>query len=67
MDRIMVNVARRSGYVRQKYWESERHRLLNNETQMTTNEIMQPPINAMFNNSVSESEWLQEFLSLAKI
>ncbi|WP_165397077.1 FAD-binding protein [Legionella sainthelensi] len=61
MDRIMVNVARRSGYVRQKYWESERHRLLNNETQMTTNEIMQPPINAMFNNSVSESEWLQEF------
>ncbi|KTD68212.1 cytokinin oxidase [Legionella steelei] len=61
MERIMVNVARRSGYVRQKYWEGERHRLLNNETPMTTNEIMQPSINAMFNNSVSESEWLQEF------
>lgn len=61
MDRILVNVARRSGYVRKKYWEGEKTRLLNNQTMMTTNEIMQPPINGMFNNSVSESEWLQEF------
>jgi FAD/FMN-containing dehydrogenase/SAM-dependent methyltransferase len=61
MDRLMVNVARRSGMVRGRYWQGERARLLNSETPMTTNEIMQPPINAMFNNSVSESEWLQEY------
>ena len=28
---------------------------------MTTNQVMQPPINAMFNRSVSEAEWLQEY------
>lgn len=61
MDRILVNVARRVGSLRKKYWDGEKDRLLTTETVMTTNEIMQPPINAMFNNSASEAEWLQEF------
>lgn len=61
MDRLMVNVARHSGLVRKKYWEQERERLLNNKTETTTNDVMRPPINAMFNNSISEAEWLQEF------
>ncbi|CDZ77000.1 putative decaprenylphosphoryl-beta-D-ribose oxidase [Legionella massiliensis] len=60
-DRMMVNVARNVGWVRKRYWDGERARLLQNETPMTTNEIMQPPINAMFNSSVSETEWLQEY------
>ncbi|KTC78205.1 FAD-binding protein [Legionella brunensis] len=61
-NRVMVNVARRFSWVRKKYWEGERDRLLANDSlPMTTNEIMQPPINALFNPSVSEAEWLQEF------
>ncbi|ARH00994.1 FAD-binding protein [Legionella micdadei] len=61
-NQVMINVARRVPWVRKKYWEGERDRLLaNNSPAMTTNEIMQPPINAMFNPSVSEAEWLQEY------
>lgn len=61
-NRVMVNFARRYGWMRDKYWESERKRLLaNNSVPMTNNAIMQPPINAMFNASISEAEWLQEY------
>ncbi|KTD51749.1 cytokinin oxidase [Legionella quinlivanii] len=61
-NQIMVNLARRFGFIRKTYWEWEKTRLLaNNSAPMTRNEIMQPPINAMFNPAVSESEWLQEF------
>lgn len=59
--RIFLNFARCFGWVRNLLWSSEKGRLLNNETKLTTNEIMQPAINAMFNNALSESEWLQEF------
>ncbi len=59
--RIFLNFARCFSWVRGLLWSSEKSRLLNNETKLTTNEIMQPPINAMFNNALSESEWLQEF------
>lgn len=59
--RVFLNFARCFGWVRNVLWSSEKSRLLNNETKLTTNEIMQPPINAMFNNALSESEWLQEF------
>ena len=61
-NRVMINLARRLGFVRKMYWEMERKRLVaNTSTPMTVNEIMQPPINAMFNPAVSESEWLQEY------
>ncbi|KTC86133.1 MULTISPECIES: FAD-binding protein [Legionella] len=61
-NQVMINLARRIPYVRKYYWESERDRVLaNNAPATTTNEIMQPPINAMFNPSVSEAEWLQEY------
>ncbi|MDR3503249.1 MAG: FAD-binding protein [Legionella sp.] len=61
-DRIMINMARHSSWARQKYWDMERTRLLANESEaMSVNKIMQPPINAMFNASKSETEWLQEF------
>lgn len=61
-NRIMVNLARRIGFARKMYWKGEEDRLLaNNAEPMSTNAIMQPPINAMFNNSVSEAEWLQEY------
>ncbi len=61
-DQIIINMARRSSLVRKKYWDSEVARLLANDSPaITRNEIMQPAINAMFNPSVSESEWLQEY------
>lgn len=59
---ILVNLARRFAWVRRRYWNGERDRLLaNNGPALTTNEVMQPPINAMFNHSISEAEWLQEY------
>ena len=61
-DRVMINLARRFDWVRRFYWNGERDRLLSNTSEaMTTNEIMQPAINAMLNPSVSEAEWLQEY------
>lgn len=61
-NQVMINLARRVPYVRKYYWETERDRVLANDSPATTtNEIMQPPINAMFNPSVSEAEWLQEY------
>lgn len=61
IQRIFVNLARRFSWIRKWYWRYEKDRLIQNEPQMTTNEIMQPAINGMFNHSLSESEWLQEF------
>ncbi|MCS5707900.1 FAD-binding protein [Candidatus Berkiella cookevillensis] len=61
LERILVNFARRFPFFRKFIWMYEKNRLLKNETLTTTNEIMHPPINAMFNNSKSESEWLQEY------
>jgi FAD/FMN-containing dehydrogenase/SAM-dependent methyltransferase len=61
-NRVMINLARRLEWVRRKYWNDERRRLLTNDgVTMTTNEVMQPVINAMFNPSISEAEWLQEY------
>lgn len=61
-NRVMINLARRLDWVRKKYWNDERSRLLANDgVAMTTNEVMQPAINAMFNPSISEAEWLQEY------
>ncbi len=61
-NRVMINLARRLDWVRRYYWNGEKARLQTNaDPELTTNEVMQPPINAMFNNSVSEAEWLQEY------
>lgn len=61
-NQIIINIARRFGFVRKSYWQSESKRILEDPAPaMTRNEIMRPPINAMFNPSVSESEWLQEY------
>lgn len=59
--RVLVNIARRFGWARKLWWDGERQDFLNNTPVATTNEIMQAPINAMFNTSVSEAEWLQEY------
>lgn len=60
-ERIFLNFARRFAWLRGFLWSYEKKRLLKHETKLTTNEIMQPAINAMFNHAISESEWLQEF------
>ena len=61
-NQILVNLARRFDFIRKWYWDGESKRLVDNQSApMTTNEIMRPPINAMFNPSVSEAEWLQEY------
>ncbi len=61
MRQILVNIARRSIWARMYYFNSELHDGLNNNPIMTTNEVMKPPINALFNPSLSEAEWLQEY------
>ncbi|STX51286.1 cytokinin oxidase [Legionella busanensis] len=62
INRILVNMANQFAWMRDKYWQREYGRLLRNDSPpMTVNQIMQPPINAMFNNAVSEAEWLQEY------
>lgn len=62
MDRILINVARRIPWLRKNYWQTESKRLLANHSALQSrNEIMRPPINAMFSPSVSEAEWLQEY------
>lgn len=60
-ERIMINFGRRFDFARRWFWNYEKNRLLNNETVATRNEVMKPPINAMFNNAQSETEWLQEY------
>lgn len=59
--RIGLNLTRRIAWLRKYYWLSEKNTMLNYPITQTTNEIMQPPIKAMFNHSLSESEWLQEY------
>lgn len=61
LQRILINLIRRFDPLRKLYWSLEKNRLLVNSCEMTTNSIMHPPINAMFNHSVSETEWLQEY------
>ena len=58
---ILINIARRFGWARKLWWDGERANFMDNHPTQTTNEIMQAPINAMFNPSVSETEWLQEY------
>jgi len=60
-DRILSNIARHFNWARKLYWKYESHRLLTNETKLTTNDIMHPAINAMFHHAKSETEWLQEY------
>lgn len=63
-ERIGINLIRRSHFFQSKYWAMEKHRLLtqtDKDACQTTNEIMQPVINAMLNASSSETEWLQEY------
>lgn len=63
-ERIAINLLRRVRYFQTKYWQYEKNRLLTQSDEaarQTTNQIMQPIINAMINGSGSESEWLQEY------
>lgn len=61
-ERILIDAAREIDVFRKKYWDDEVKRLLANDSDpLTTNAIMQPPINAMFTASRHKSEWLQEF------
>lgn len=63
-ERIGINLMRRNQALQSRYWQYEKNRLLtqsDEQARQTTNEIMQPIINAMFNGSGSEAEWLQEY------
>lgn len=61
VQRILVNIARRIGLVRKWYWNQERDDFTKNQPLATKNEIMQAPINAVFNSAQSDAEWLQEY------
>jgi len=60
-ERFFVRLGKRYESFRSWYWKRERDAFQKEEPVLTTNEIMQAPINAMFNPSVSETEWLQEY------
>lgn len=61
-EQIFINSARRIKELRKFYWQMESDRLLKNESPaLTTNAIMQPPINALFTPAVNQAEWLQEY------
>lgn len=62
LNREMIGLARRFSWLRKLYWQWESKQLLANTSgAQSINEIMRPPIKAMFNPSVSEAEWLQEY------
>lgn len=60
-ERFFVRLGKRFGAFRSWYWKRERDAFQEEEPVLTTNEVMQAPINGMFNDSVSETEWLQEY------
>lgn len=57
----LFNLARWFPSVRKFYSSYELNNLAAKRSIKTTNEVMQPPINAMRNPSISECEWLQEY------
>ena len=62
IQRIMTNVARRFAWARKFYWKTESKKITNGQAlTQTTIEHMQAPINAMFSNARSDTEWLQEY------
>ncbi|MDN3504735.1 MAG: FAD-binding oxidoreductase [Rhabdochlamydiaceae bacterium] len=61
VERILMNVARKSSWIRNRYWAGEKASLsLVHKTDR--NSAMRPKINAtMVSNSKAEQEWLQEY------
>lgn len=60
-DRIAMQVARLSSFMRTFYWKTV-ERSLDKINSQTRNQIMRPPIlAATVNNSVARSDWLQEY------
>ncbi len=57
----LFNLARWFPSVRKLYSSHELNSLAVKRSVKTTNEVMQPPINAMRSSSISECEWLQEY------
>jgi UDP-N-acetylenolpyruvoylglucosamine reductase len=60
-ERFFVRLAKRFKNFMSLIWQRERDAFQKEEPVLTTNEIMQAPINALFTTSVSETEWLQEY------
>lgn len=60
LERILLHAARNFQFTRGMYWKKEKANMLQGEKGMR-NEIMRPPINAVFNNSRADAEWLQEY------
>jgi len=61
LDRIMMQVARNSSLSRKLYWKLVKRELKQVHIR-TRNDIMHPPINAVFaNNTEARKEWLQEY------
>ncbi len=63
-ERVAINFVRRNRNLQGGFWTNESQRILNQSDEQattTTNDVMHPAINAMFNPSSSEAEWLQEY------
>ena len=59
-DRIELQIVRRLDWVKKSAWELEK-RNAQIDVKTSRNEAMRPPINAIFNDSVNDVEWLQEY------
>lgn len=61
LDRILIAFLRTFNWVKKYYWESDRIAFQKEQPIMTRNEAMHFGIRSMYNYSVSQAEWLQEY------
>ncbi|MDQ5883755.1 MAG: hypothetical protein QG556_92 [Pseudomonadota bacterium] len=61
LDRILIAFLRTFDWVKKYYWESDRAAFQKEQPVMTRNEAMHFGIRSMYNHSVSQAEWLQEY------
>lgn len=59
-ERVMLQAARRSSFIRSKWWELNEPKMLK-ESNITRNDLMRAHIQAAFHNSAADTEWLQEY------
>jgi len=61
LDRIRLELGRCSAFFRRLGFHRERSDLLNHKIELTRNDAMRPVIKAIFNDSLTDTEWLQEY------
>lgn len=65
IERILLQLARNLSFIRSLYWIKEKKNMLHDK-RITRNELMRAPIQAAFNQSHADAEWLQEYFVKAE-